>query len=253
MSARVRGGTASPFSTVTFSMHAFRQFKLNCAHFFMLWAWDWSIGRMAIWCATRFVPPDRGRSCLASFHRRGYVSLEATLHGADVTLGNNVFIGDRVVMYQDRDGGPIELGNGVHLYGDTHLQTAQHGRITIGARTHIQPRCQFTACLAPIEIGIGVHIAVGCAFYPYDHGIAPNILIGKQPLQTKGGILVEDDAWLGYGVIVLSGVRIGKGAVVGAGSVVTRDIPDGAIAVGAPARVIKMRNDLRESNGLGNV
>ena len=50
-----------------------------------------------------------------------------------------------------------------------------------------------------------------------------------------------DDAWLGYGVIVLDGVRIGKGAVVGAGSVVTEDIPDGGIAVGVPARVVKMR------------
>ncbi len=234
-------------------MQAFRQFKLNCAHFFMLWAWGWPIGRVATWCATWFVPPDRGRSCLAWFHRRGYVSLEATLHGEDVTLGNNVFIGDRVVLYQDRDGGPIHVGNGVHMFGDTHIQTARQGRITIGDNTHIQPRCQFTACLAPIEIGVGVHIATGCAFYPYDHGVAPDLLIGEQPLQTKGGIVVDNDAWLGYGVIVLSGVRIGKGAVVGAGSVVTRDIPDGAIAVGSPARVIKMRRDLPASTGYANV
>lgn len=228
-------------------MPVLRKFMLDCAHFFMLWAWVRPIGRIATWCATWFVPPDRGRSCLAWFNRRGYVSLKATLYGTDLQLGNNVFIGDRVVLFQDRDGGCIELGKGVHLFGDTHLQTAQGGRITIGANTHIQPRCQFTACLAPIEIGAGVHIATGCAFYPYDHGVAPNVLIGKQPLQSKGAIRVDDDAWLGYGVIVLSGVRIGKGAVVGAGSVVTRDIPDGAIAVGSPARVIKMRNDLRES------
>jgi acetyltransferase-like isoleucine patch superfamily enzyme len=49
---------------------------------------------------------------------------------------------------------------------------------------------------------------------------------------------------LGFGVIVLSGVRIGKGAVIGAGSVVTQDIPDNAIACGNPARVVKMRSDL---------
>ena len=63
-------------------------------------------------------------------------------------------------------------------------------------------------------------------------------------MQTKGGIVIGDDAWLGVGVIVLDGVKIGKGAVVGAGSVVTRDIPDGAIATGVPARVVKMRRDL---------
>ncbi|HMZ54589.1 MAG TPA: DapH/DapD/GlmU-related protein [Nitrospira sp.] len=232
-------------------MPVFRKFTLDCAHFFMLWAWVWPVGRLATWCATWFVPPDRGRSCLTWFNRKGYVSLEATIYGVDVRLGDNVFVGDRVVLYQDRDGGPIEMGKGVHIYGDTHIQTAQGGRITIGANTHIQPRCQFTACLAPIEIGTGVHIATGCAFYPYDHGVDPNMLIGEQPLQSKGPIRVDDDAWLGCGVIVLSGVRIGKGAVVGAGSVVTRDIPDGAIAVGSPARVIKMRSDLLESEAIG--
>ncbi len=218
-----------------------KTFALRCAHVCMLWAWTWPVGRVATWCATCFVPPDRGRSCLAWFNRKGYVSLKATIHATDLRLGNNVFLGDRVVLFQDRDGGPIEVGNGAHIFGDTHLQTAQGGRISIGTNTHIQPRCQFTACLAPIEIGVGAHIAVGCAFYSYDHGVEPNILIGQQPLQTKGGILIGDDAWLGFGVIVLSGVCIGKGAVVGAGSVVTHDIPDGAIAVGSPARVIKMR------------
>jgi acetyltransferase-like isoleucine patch superfamily enzyme len=52
---------------------------------------------------------------------------------------------------------------------------------------------------------------------------------------------------LGYGVIVLSGVCIGEGAVIGAGSVVTKDVPAGAIAVGVPARVIRMRVDRSKS------
>ena len=65
----------------------------------------------------------------------------------------------------------------------------------------------------------------------------------NQPLTTRGDIKVDNDAWLGFGVIVLSGVRIGEGAIIGAGSVVTRSIPDGAIAMGVPARVVKMRSD----------
>lgn len=72
--------------------------------------------------------------------------------------------------------------------------------------------------------------------------------MSKQPLETKGGIEIGDGAWLGYGVIVLSGVRIGESAVIGAGSVVTRDIPAGAIAVGSPARVVKMRSELTEQS-----
>jgi acetyltransferase-like isoleucine patch superfamily enzyme len=157
-----------------------------------------------------------------------------------------VFIGDRVVIYQDKDGGSMELSNGVHLYGDSYFQTAKGGCIRIGDNTHIQPRCQFTACLVSIEIGCGVSIAPACAFYSYDHGVAASDLIGRQPLTTKGRILVDDDAWLGYGVIVLSGVHIGKGAVIGAGAVVTNDVPDGAIAAGVPARVVKFRSQAAE-------
>ncbi len=63
----------------------------------------------------------------------------------------------------------------------------------------------------------------------------------QQALMSKGGIHIEDDVWLGYGVIVLDGVHIGKGAVIGAGSVVKQDVPAGAIAAGVPARVIKTR------------
>jgi acetyltransferase-like isoleucine patch superfamily enzyme len=95
-----------------------------------------------------------------------------------------------------------------------------------------------------------VDIAPCCAFYPYNHGIVPGIPIRKQPLQSKGGIVVDDGAWLGFGVIVLDGVRIGKGAVVGAGSVVTRDVPDGAIACGVPARVLMMRSDLSQETAV---
>ena len=112
----------------------------------------------------------------------------------------------------------------------------------IGDRTTVQPRCQFSAYRAPIQIGCDVQIAPNCAFYPYDHAFARGELIRKQPLQTKGGISIGDDVWLGFGVIVLDGVRIGKGAVIGAGAVVTRDIPDGAIAFGVPARVVRTRH-----------
>ncbi|WP_420094807.1 CatB-related O-acetyltransferase [Nocardia asteroides] len=60
-------------------------------------------------------------------------------------------------------------------------------------------------------------------------------------LPNRGDTVLGNDVWLGYGVTVMPGVRIGNGAIVAAGSVVTRDIPDYAVAGGNPARVLRMR------------
>jgi len=221
----------------------FGRFKSLWTSFWMLFAGLNGFGRLAMRFATWFVPPFYGRCILARMNRNGFIAPSAVIHHADLTLGDNIFIGDHVVIFQDSDGGPVELGRGVLLLGDTYVQTGAGGSLTIGENTHIQPNCQFSAYKGSIQIGKNIEIAPRCAFYPYDHGFAPGELIARQPLTTKGGIVVEDDVWLGYGVIVLDGVRIGKGAVIGAGAVVTHDIPDGALAAGVPARIIRSRHN----------
>lgn len=212
-----------------------------------MWFWmqgsDWGyLGKISTAIATWLAPPYYARRRLARYHPRGYVAPSATIYHQLLELGANVFIGDRTTVFQDRDGGKIVLGDRVHLYGEIYLQTGDAGTINIGSDTHIQPRCQFSGYKASIDIGSKVQIAPECAFYPYAHGIAPGKPIKEQPLTTKGGIKIEDDVWLGYRTIVLDGVHIGRGAVIGAGSVVTQDIPANAIAVGIPARVVKMRS-----------
>ncbi|NLE57095.1 MAG: acyltransferase, partial [Planctomycetes bacterium] len=117
----------------------------------------------------------------------------------------------------------------------------QGGCVEIGAHTHIQSYCQLVAWVGSIRIGREVQIAPACAFYPYEHGIAAGVPIVRQPLHSAGDIVIEDGAWLGYGVIVLEGVTIGAGAVVGAGSVVTHSVPAGAIVAGVPAKVMGQR------------
>jgi acetyltransferase-like isoleucine patch superfamily enzyme len=159
-------------------------------------------------------------------------------------LGRHIFIGDRVVLYQARGGGALQIGDQASIFRDCILETGLGGELIIGPGSAIHPRCQVNAYYSSILIGGGVMIAPNCALYSYDHGVLPGEPISQQPLQTKGNISIGDGAWLGVGVIVLSGVRIGTGAVIGAGSVVTQDIPDDAIAVGSPARVIRMRKDL---------
>ena len=200
-------------------------------------------GKLASWIATLFVPPYKGRTHLARIAPQGFVSPKAELQHNDLQLGKHVFIGDRVQIFRTADGGPVIIKDKAALYGDITIETAANGMVTIGEETHIQPRCQLVGAKGSIIIGKRVEIAPGCAMYPYNHGISMNQRIREQPLESKGDIVIGDDAWLGFGVIVLDGVHIGEGAVIGAGSVVTHDIPANAIAVGNPARVVKMRPD----------
>ena len=224
------------------------RFKYYWVRFWMCFAGASPLGRVATWLATWFMPPFYNRLYLARLNLRGYISPRATIYHSDLRLGAHVYIDDRVLIYQEKDGGAVELGDGVHVNRDTIIQTGLGGSLTIGANTHIQPRCQFSAYKAPIQIGCCVDIAPNCAFYPYNHGFAAGRSIREQPLQTKGGIFVDDEAWLGVNVIVLHGVRIGKGSVIGAGSVVTQDVPEGAIAFGVPAHVVAMRSHTHEGS-----
>lgn len=200
-------------------------------------------GRFATKLATWLAPTYKARVYLSRLSPKGYIAPSANIHHNDIKLGKNVFIGDRVIIYKS-DSGSVELCDDVKLYSDIIIETGFGGSLTIGKNTHIQPRCQLNAYKGSIKIGQRVEIAPNCAFYPYNHGIVHGEPIRMQPAVTKGGIIVGDDSWLGYGVIVLDGVQIGNGAVVGAGAVVTHDIPDGAIAAGVPARILKQRSDI---------
>lgn len=201
-------------------------------------------GRVATRLAVLFAAPHKARVYLAHMNPKGYVAPSVTIYHGDLQMGANVFMDERVVIFQRENGGPVKLGDRVCIYRDTIIETGHGGYLTLGADSSIHPRCQFNAYLGAIRIGSGVMIAPNCAFYSYDHGVAPDLPICDQPLQTKGDIIIGDDAWLAVGVIVLSGVRIGNGAAVGAGSVVVNDIPDNAIAVGMPALVVKTRSEL---------
>lgn len=92
-----------------------------------------------------------------------------------------------------------------------------------------------------LKIKKGTRIGVGCTFITSDHVyIKKDIPIYKQGL-NKAEIIVEEDVWIGANVTVLKGVHIGQGAVIAAGAVVNKDIPDYTIAGGVPAKVIKYR------------
>lgn len=198
-------------------------------------------GRFAAHMAARGTMPYHGRAFLADLIPKGYIAPTARLAHPNLKLGTHVYLGDRVVVSFGKDGGPLELGNHVQVYGETFLHTSSGGSLSVGEGTHIQVGCHIYAILADIKIGKKVEIASGCGFFCYDHGMVQGQLIMDQPLSSKGGITIGDGAWLGYRVTVLQGVTIGAGAVIAAGSVVVHDIPANAIAAGVPAKVLRYR------------
>ena len=100
-----------------------------------------------------------------------------------------------------------------------------------------------SAIVSSARVRIGSHCLIGenVSIRDADHGIAPGALMREQP-QEATPIEIGENVWLGRGTVVLRGVTIGEGAVIGANSVVTKDVPANAIAVGAPARVLKYRD-----------
>ena len=83
------------------------------------------------------------------------------------------------------------------------------------------------------------HKANYISTYPFEQRLYNNY--EKNECVSKGNISIDDDVWIGQNAIVMSGVHIGQGAVVGAGAVVTKDVPPYAIVCGVPAKVIKYR------------
>lgn len=118
---------------------------------------------------------------------------------------------------------------GNHTYGCIDAQISNGGTLRIGHYCSIAEGVRFLVSAD--------HYLDRISTYPF----LSKMLTGEPEAVSKGNIVVDDDVWIGYGATILSGVHIGQGAVVAAGSVVTKDIPPYAIAGGVPAKVIKYR------------
>ena len=143
-----------------------------------------------------------------------------------------LYIGDNVNIHA---GGWIDI---IAAYGQDKFDS----ELKIGDGTYIGHRCHIIAC---DKMAIGKDVTIADNVYITDnlHGFK-DISCGvmPQPLEVPGPVVIEDEAWIGERVCIMPNVTIGKHSVVGANSVVTKDIPPYSIAVGCPAHVIKQYN-----------
>jgi maltose O-acetyltransferase len=127
-----------------------------------------------------------------------------------------------------------EVGEGTEARSPVYVDYGR--RIAIGARCFVNYGL-VALDVAPITIGDDVQIGPNVQLLTPTHPLAPGPRRDKW--EAAEPISIGDNVWLGGGVIVLPGVDIGHDTVVGAGAVVTRDLPPGVLAVGNPARVVK--------------
>jgi acetyltransferase-like isoleucine patch superfamily enzyme len=134
----------------------------------------------------------------------------------------------------------LTTGERVQIEHRAYLKmVGETARIAVGAHSFIGFGAELDVAL---ELRIGSHslIAPGCFITDHGHRFEAGRFIDTQGNDARP-VAIGDDVWLGARAVVLPGVRIGDGAVVGAGAVVTRDVPAGAIVAGVPARVVGER------------
>ena len=148
-------------------------------------------------------------------------------HPSNITFHKNIFIGNNTTILNN---------SRINIY---NYLTQNNANITIGNNCYIGTHLSILVG-ADITIGNEVFIASNVLITSESHGMDPesNIPYMDQPLICKP-ITIGDGTWIGEKVCILPGVNIGKKCVIGAASVVTKDIPDYSIAVGNPARIIK--------------
>lgn len=134
----------------------------------------------------------------------------------------------------------MRLGNGVRI-GRGCFLSAEEGRLELADEAALSPNVHVGADHGSIRIGRQTAIGPGTVIRAANHRFGDV----SRPIMRQGhhygAIVIEDDVWIGANCVITPDVRIGRGAVVGAGAVVTRDVPPYAVAAGVPARLIARR------------
>ncbi len=153
-------------------------------------------------------------------------------------IGANVIFENGVLVFHPEN---IKLGNNIYIGHNTILKGYYKNLLSIGDNVWIGQNCFFHSA-GGIEIGANVGIAPNVKIltsFHTDESTDKPILFSDLKFRQ---VIIKDDADIGIGSIIMPGVSIGKGVQIGAGSIVTKDIPDFAVAFGSPAKVVRYRN-----------
>lgn len=160
-------------------------------------------------------------------------------------LGRGVKISPTAMIVRDRLGeirlGPqVQIGPGTFIAADTHNRSKS--TLIVGEGTVINEYNNIRASGTTISIGNYCQISQFCSLIGTNHSIDTRELMILAPWDTeKHSITLGDDVWIGANSVVLPGVTIGRGAVIAAGSVVTKNVPEYAVYGGVPAELIRFR------------
>lgn len=170
-------------------------------------------------------------------------------HPGRVSFGANVAVDDYVFIEACGSGETgVQIHDGVVLSRNC-IVLGKNGPIVLEKRVDVGFNCVF-ASVSGITIGASTIVAGNCYIgggrYHHDR---LDLSIIEQGVYSRGEIVIGENSWIGAGAIILDGVKLGKGVIVGAGAVVTKDAPDYAVLVGSPARILRIRDDKKDSDG----
>ncbi len=155
----------------------------------------------------------------------------------DVHFAEDSFVSPLAAVYADK------LDLGARSYIAAHV--CLWGNHELGADCTLNP---FSELRGRVKLGDGVRVGAHTSILGFNHAMSTDAPIHEQPLVTEG-IIIGDDVWIGSHVVVVDGVSIGAHSIIGAGSVVTKDVPEWSVVAGNPARRIR---DRRETSPAGS-
>lgn len=162
-----------------------------------------------------------------------------TKNPSNVNCGYRVNIHRGALIEANKKDGSITIGSHSVIHDFTMVK-ANKGFVQIGDYCSIQAFCTISG-LGGITIGDGVRIAARTGIIAAQHNFSRlDIPIYEQGMSGQG-IIIEDGVWIGTNCSIMDGVHIGSNSIVGAGSVVTKNVPENSIVTGVPAKVIRFR------------